>query len=44
MLVQPAAGENVIIPLVARGEAEFGLANILEVRWPRKTTGCRTCG
>ena len=31
MLVQPTAGETVIIPLVARGEAEFGLANALEV-------------
>ena len=31
MLVQPTAGENVIIPLVARGEAEFGLANAMEV-------------
>jgi TRAP transporter TAXI family solute receptor len=29
--VQPTAGETVIIPLVARGEAEFGLANALEV-------------
>lgn len=31
MLVQPTAGETVIIPLVARGEAEFGMANALEV-------------
>jgi len=30
-LVQPTAGETVIIPLVGRGEAEFGLANALEV-------------
>src|ERR1700741_4146272 len=30
-LVQPTAGETLIIPLVARGEAEFGLANALEV-------------
>ena len=30
-LVQATAGETVIIPLVARGEAEFGLANALEV-------------
>ncbi len=30
-LVQPTAGESVIIPLVARGEAEFGIANALEV-------------
>jgi TRAP transporter TAXI family solute receptor len=31
VLVQPTAGETVIVPLVARGEAEFGLANALEV-------------
>ena len=30
-LVQPTAGETVIIPLVGRGETEFGLANGLEV-------------
>ena len=30
-LVQPTAGESVIIPLVGRGEAEFGIANALEV-------------
>jgi TRAP transporter TAXI family solute receptor len=30
-LVQPTAGESVIIPIVARGEAEFGMANSLEV-------------
>jgi len=30
-LVQPTAGESVLIPLVARGEAELGLANALEV-------------
>jgi uncharacterized protein len=30
-LVQPTAGESVIIPIVARGEAEFGIANSLEV-------------
>jgi hypothetical protein len=30
-LVQPTAGESVIIPLVGRGEAELGIANILEV-------------
>src|SRR6476659_6013934 len=30
-LVQPTAGETVIIPLVGRGETEFGLANALEV-------------
>lgn len=30
-LVQPTAGETVIIPLVGRGETDFGLANALEV-------------
>jgi len=30
-LIQPTAGESVLIPLVARGEAEFGIANIFEV-------------
>ncbi len=31
VLVQPTAGESVLIPLVSRGEAEFGIANIFEV-------------
>jgi len=31
VVVQPTAGESVLIPLVSRGEAEFGIANILEV-------------
>lgn len=30
-LVQPTAGESVLIPIVGRGEAEFGIANWLEV-------------
>ena len=30
-LVQPTAGESVIIPIVGRGESEFGIANSLEV-------------
>jgi uncharacterized protein len=30
VLVQPAAGGNVTIPIVARGEAEIGSANIME--------------
>ena len=30
-LVQPTAGESVLIPLVGRGEAELGIANALEV-------------
>src|SRR5262245_21029722 len=29
--IQPTAGESVLIPLVSRGEAEFGIANIFEV-------------
>ena len=36
MLVQPTAGETVIIPLVARGEAEFGLANSSSKRRRRR--------
>ncbi len=31
VLVQPTAGESVLIPLISRGEAEFGIANIFEV-------------
>lgn len=31
VLVQPTAGESVMLPLVARGEAEFGIANIFEM-------------
>lgn len=31
VVVQPTAGESVMIPLVARGEAEFSIANIFEV-------------
>ena len=31
VVVQPTAGESVLIPLVGRGEAEFGIANIFEV-------------
>ena len=30
-LVQPTAGESVLIPFVGRGEADFGIANSLEV-------------
>jgi uncharacterized protein len=30
-LVQPTAGESVLIPIVGRGEAEIGIANALEV-------------
>ncbi|HEY6382525.1 MAG TPA: TAXI family TRAP transporter solute-binding subunit [Pseudolabrys sp.] len=31
VVVQPTAGESVLIPLISRGEAEFGIANIFEV-------------
>lgn len=31
IVIQPVAGESVLIPLVGRGEAEFGIANIFEV-------------
>ncbi len=31
MLVQPTAGDNVIIPMVGRGEAEIGIANAPEI-------------
>ena len=30
MLVQPTAGDNVIVPLVGRGEVEVGITNIME--------------
>jgi len=36
-LIQPTAGESVLIPLVARGEAEFGIANIFEVEGAKAT-------
>jgi uncharacterized protein len=32
VLVQPTAGDNVIIPMVGRGEAEIGISNIMEVQ------------
>ncbi len=31
MLVQPTAGDQVIIPMVSRGEVEIGITNILEL-------------
>ena len=31
MLVQPTACDQVIIPMVARGEAEVGIANAMEL-------------
>src|SRR5918992_1662933 len=30
VLVQPTAGDTVIIPMVGRGEAEIGITNIME--------------
>src|SRR4051794_21330559 len=30
VLVQPAAGGNIIVPMVGRGEAEIGIVNIME--------------
>lgn len=42
VLVQPTAGEAVLIPLVGRGEAELGIANILEV--VNATTGAGATG
>ena len=32
VLVQPTAGDNVIIPMVSRGEAEIGITNIMEAQ------------
>src|SRR5262245_43550209 len=37
VVVQPTAGESVLIPLVSRGEAEFGIANIFEVVAAKQT-------
>ena len=31
VVIQPTAGESGLIPLVGRGEAEFGIANIFEI-------------
>ena len=30
VLVQPTAGDNVIVPMVGRSEAEIGIANVME--------------
>jgi uncharacterized protein len=38
VVVQPTAGESVLIPLVSRGEAEFGIANIFEVEAARTSS------
>jgi len=32
VLVQPTAGDNVIVPMVGRAEAEFGITNIMEAQ------------
>jgi TRAP transporter TAXI family solute receptor len=38
VVVQPTAGESVLIPLISRGEAEFGIANIFEVENAKTTS------
>jgi len=38
VVVQPTAGESVMLPMVSRGEAEFGIANIFEVVHARTTS------
>ncbi len=38
VLVQPMAGETTLIPLVARGESDLGIANIFEVTAAAKTS------
>ncbi|MEP7030774.1 MAG: TAXI family TRAP transporter solute-binding subunit [Pseudolabrys sp.] len=37
VLVQPTAGESTLIPLVARGESELGIANIFEMENAKTT-------
>lgn len=37
VVVQPTAGESMLIALVGRGEAEFGIANIFEVEAAKAT-------
>jgi TRAP transporter TAXI family solute receptor len=32
MLVQPTAGESVLVPMVARGEVEIGITNVMEAQ------------
>jgi uncharacterized protein len=36
VLVQPTAGESMLIPMVARGEMDLGIANIFEVEEAKK--------
>src|SRR5262245_22994625 len=31
VLVQPTAGDQIIVPMVGRGEAELGISNVMEV-------------
>jgi hypothetical protein len=38
VVVQPTAGESVLIPLISRGEAEFGIANIFEVEAAKQSS------
>jgi len=38
VLVQPTAGETTLIPLVARGESDLGIANIFEVEKARPSS------
>jgi uncharacterized protein len=39
VLVQPTAGESVLIPMVGRGEADLGIANVFEVVAGTKASG-----
>jgi TRAP transporter TAXI family solute receptor len=38
VVVQPTAGESVLIPMISRSEAEFGIANIFEVEIARTSS------
>src|SRR5690242_6032307 len=38
VVVQPTAGESVLIPLVRRGVAEFGIANFFEVEHAKQSS------
>ena len=42
VLVQPTAGDQVIVPMVDRGEAEIGISNAMEVHdgWRRASRSC----
>ncbi len=44
VLVQPTAGDNVIIPMVGRGEADIGIANIMEAHGGIDRGRRRICG